>query len=149
MIAPAKLQIIVDTREQTPWHFSPELVDVTKRGLSAGDYSLLHDSLYAIERKSVDDFVGTVSSGWERFLRELARMEGMVARTIIVEGSMMRIIDHDYNHPRVLPSFVLKQVATLSLMGVSVLFADNPALAAGLAYKILKERNDQIIKNKS
>ena len=79
------LRIIIDTREQRPWRFPPEAAFVRRGTLSAGDYALEEDTAFAIERKSLDDFIGTVSTGWERFQRELERMGGYAARCVIVE----------------------------------------------------------------
>ncbi|MFA7462979.1 MAG: ERCC4 domain-containing protein, partial [Anaerovoracaceae bacterium] len=126
------IKIIIDTREQTPWHFPPELASVSRGTLRTGDYALAGDPLYAIERKSLDDFVGTISSGWERFTKEIERMDALAARTVIVEASINDIQEHNYNHPRVPPGFILKRIAELSLRNVSVLLCDNPISAAGM-----------------
>ena len=60
--------IIIDTREQRPWVF-PAYVAVRVDTLKQGDYALEGDDRYAIERKSLEDFIGTIFSGWERFKR--------------------------------------------------------------------------------
>ena len=139
------LQIIIDTREQTPWHFPSHLAVVSRGTLDAGDYALEGDNGFAVERKSLNDFAGTTSTGWERFQDELERMEqDFPARVIVVEGSIMQIVNHEYNHPKVTPQFLFKQIAILTMNGISVLFADNPITAAGLAYTILKERSRQL-----
>ena len=141
------LEIVIDTREQTPWHFPEWLGEVSRGTLPTGDYALHGDSLLAIERKSLNDFVGSVSSDWRRFSEEIDRMLlNMIAAIVIVEGSMLDIMDHNYDHPEVKPLFICKQIAQLTLRGVCVLFADNPTLAAGMAYRILKNRKDQICK---
>lgn len=138
-----RLHIIVDTREQQPWVFPDELAVVERGTLHAGDYALNGDSLFAIERKSLDDFLGTVSSGWDRFGRELERMAGHAARVVIVEGGIMRIVGGEHNHPCLTAKFIFKRIAQLTLHRVSVLFADNPVSAAGLAYSILRERSNE------
>ncbi|MDD5699109.1 MAG: ERCC4 domain-containing protein, partial [Victivallaceae bacterium] len=121
-----KLRIIIDTREQTPWAF-PELEVFPIRGcLRAGDYALQGDDKFAIERKNLDDFLGTISSGWERFQRELDRMRDMdfPARVIIVEGDFIRccfteesgkIEAPKNNHPRLTPQFIVSRIAELTL----------------------------------
>jgi ERCC4-type nuclease len=88
------LKIIIDTREQSPWSFPPECAVTVRGTLSAGDYAIYGDDSFAIERKSLDDFLGTISSGWERFQRELKRMESasFPARIIIVEGDFVSIM---------------------------------------------------------
>lgn len=138
------LTIIIDTREQTPLSFPGHLVRSVRGTLRAGDYALMNDCGFAIERKSADDFVGTISTGWDRFQREIDRMADYPAKVIIVEASFSDIINHQYNHPAVPPSFVCKRISELVMQGVCVLFADNPVSSAGLCYKILKERNRQL-----
>ena len=70
------LHIVIDTREQTPWHFHPEVATATRGTIKTGDYALLNDDGFAIERKSLNDFVGTIGKGWDRFCREIKRMDG-------------------------------------------------------------------------
>ena len=144
-----KISIIIDTREQTPWHFPSFLASVSRGTLRTGDYALAGDEFYAIERKSLDDFAATISSGWERFKRELDRMDLMDAKTIIVEASINDIINHDYNHPKISPAFVLKRIAELSLGSASVLLCDNSVTSAGMCYVILRLRAQNNAKNQS
>lgn len=138
------ITIIIDTRESMPWAFPEHLAKSVRGTLRAGDYALMNDCGFAIERKSASDFAGTISTGWERFQREIERMADYPAKVIIVEASFSDIISHNYDHPSVPPSFVCKRIAELVMQGVCVLFADNPVSAAGLCYKILKERMKQI-----
>lgn len=138
------LKITVDTREQQPWAFPDHLAAVNRGTLRAGDYALDGDYGFAVERKSLNDFVGTLSSGWDRFLKQLMRMASHATKVIIVEGSLVEVIKHEYNHPKVKPVFILKRIAELTMLGVSVLFADNPITAAGLCFSILKRRAEEI-----
>ena len=152
----ARLHIIIDTREQTPWAFDPSAVDASIGTLQTGDYALAGDFSFGIERKSLDDFLGTVSSGWERFKRELDRMDAAkwVAKIIIVEGDYAscffasapdgELVPPQHRHHRLTPQFVEKRVTELTMRGVSVLFAGNPCIAASLAVSIFRHRNNQI-----
>lgn len=70
------MRIIVDTREQCPLDFRrwPD-VAVEVAGLPSGDYALKGlETLAACERKSIDDLVGSLSAGRDRF--EAAKMLG-------------------------------------------------------------------------
>lgn len=135
------LQILIDTREQQPWHFPEDVAEVSRSCISAGDYALKGDQhRFAIERKSLDDFVGTISSGWERFEAELARMIAFPAMVIIVEGNFAEINHAHHNHPNIGAGFICKRIAQLTFMGASVLLCDNPTLAAGMCWRLLKER---------
>lgn len=151
------LSIVIDTREQAPWSFEG-YADVRVGTLKTGDYALDGDMSFAIERKSLDNFLGTISSGWNRFLREIGRMDaaGFVAKVVIVEGDFERVcyserdgelIPPRHRHPMLTPQFVAKRIAELSLSGVSVLFAGNSEYAAGLAYHIFKERANDLARN--
>lgn len=143
--------IVIDTREQRPWAF-PEYVQTKVAMLPAGDYALDGDENFSIERKSLDDFVGTVFTGWERFKRELARMKaaGYPARVIIVEGDYEqlvwreneagRLVAPQHNHYAITPQAVAARIGELALAGVCVLFCKDPGHAAMQAYYILMER---------
>lgn len=134
------LEIVIDTREQQPWAFPSHLATVERGTLDVGDYALKNDTGFAIERKSLNDFIGTISNGWDRFLREIDRMKDYPAKIIIVEAGITEIINHEYNAPLLQPSFILMRISELIINGICVLFADNPITAAGMAWKILHER---------
>lgn len=150
-----RLTIIVDTREQRPWCF-PEWVPVRMATLPAGDYALDGDAHFAIERKNLDDFVGTVFSGWERFRRELGRMEAAshVARVIVVEADYSELMFRSlqdgtleppaHRHPAISPAAMAMRIAELALMGVTVLFCHDPGHAALQAYYLLATRWRQL-----
>ncbi len=150
-----ELVIIQDTREQRPWVF-PEYVRTRVATLRTGDYALEGDDRFAIERKSLDDFVGTLFSGWDRFVREIGRMEGagFVARVIIIEADyedlMMReapggeIIPPRHRHPMITPQAMASRIAELTLMGVTCLFCRDAGHAALQAYHLLCRRAAQI-----
>lgn len=76
----------VDTREQKPFEM-PNAV-VTK--LDIGDYAAggrFFDNVFC-DRKSVSDFIGTMSGGFERFEREVQRsVETDAFLYVIIEGS--------------------------------------------------------------
>lgn len=147
------LNVIVDTREQRPWAFSPDAIQVTRGTLSTGDYALDGDAHFAIERKSLGDFLGTIGTGWPRFVREVKRMQDFVARVIIVEAdyemlcfrrdAQGNLLAPDHEFSKLTPGFVQRRIAELTLRGVSVLFARNAELAAGLATECLKVRDQQ------
>lgn len=139
----ASIEVIVDTREQRPWHFAEGAARVIRGTLPTGDYALVDDYAFAIERKSLDDFVQSVVHNYDRFTRELDRMDGWVAKVIIVEANMIDIIRHNYTAPTVKPALILKRISQLTLRGVSVMFAGNPDMAAGLAWRILYQRHKQ------
>lgn len=154
------MHIVIDTREQSPWAFEP-YIQTSAGTLKTGDYALEGDDQFAIERKSLDDFLGTIGSGWPRFCRELNRMEdtAFAAKVIVVEGDYGTctfntaptgdLIPPQHRHWMLSPQFVEMRIAQLTMRGVSVLFARDSQLAAGLATAIFKQRNIQIKSNET
>lgn len=148
------LEIIIDTREQAPWSFDPGQAVARVATLRTGDYALAGDQdCFSIERKSLDDFLGTISSGWERFQCEIERMKDFPAKVMIIEGDFaeMCFIENEgglhppeHMHYKLQPRFISKRIAQLALMGVCVLFAGNPEFASVLALQIFRERKGQI-----
>ena len=146
--------VTIDTREQRPWSFPPH-IDVELGTLRTGDYALKGDDRFAIERKSADDFVGTVSIGWHRFVKELNRMDaaGFAAKVIVVEGDFEtfcfrdrqgEIVPPDHEHVRCTPQFLMKRIAELTMRGVAVIFAGDAELASAIALRLLFEREKQL-----
>ena len=77
----APVTVIIDTREQEPYGFNPRLVTPVRRALPAGDYSVAGlEQTVAVERKTLDDFVGTVMRARGRFYRELRRLGALRPR---------------------------------------------------------------------
>jgi hypothetical protein len=147
------IHVAIDTREQCPWHFDPADATTTRATLPTGDYALVGDTGFAIERKSIEDYAGTISTGWERFLREVERMADWPARVVIVEGHLDDLLYREeagilippaHSHCRITPAFALRQTAELTLRGVAVLFAGDALSAAVLATAVLRARARQL-----
>jgi ERCC4-type nuclease len=143
-------------------------------GLAAGDYCLREDAevvkgrelravRFSLERKSLSDMAGTLSSGWTRFEAELMRMQSMCARIVLVEGDFSQCCFHvretpdqfgsliappEHGHPMVSPEFLSRRIAELSLMQVSVLFCGNAGYAAAMALHIFRRRKEMLDGNK-
>jgi len=94
------VKIVRDSREQSPFFFDGEQfenVEVQEGGLSTGDYSLVGlESRVAVERKSLPDFIGSISSGRERFERELVRARGLDAFMVVVEAPFSDVAAGNY-----------------------------------------------------
>ncbi len=95
--------IVIDSREQEPYSFHSPLVAAVRRALPAGDYSLEgFENEVAVERKSLDDFVGTVVHARSRFQRELQKMASYRAACVVVEGGVTDVLQQRYRgaaHP--------------------------------------------------
>lgn len=83
------MKIIIDSREQLP------LFHGAKQTLIVGDYTtkVLHGKFH-IERKSLQDLYGTLTSGNQRFKRELFRaVWHRIAIVVYVEGSFSDFVN--------------------------------------------------------
>lgn len=77
-------KIFIDTREQKPLRFNR---GVEIKTLKFGDYAFSNKTVSCncyIERKSLSDLIGTLSGGYERFIREIERAEENDAYLIIL-----------------------------------------------------------------
>ncbi|HWR49699.1 MAG TPA: ERCC4 domain-containing protein [Bryobacteraceae bacterium] len=120
------VRIIVDTRENEPYAFDPRVVAAVRRALPAGDYSVegLETEL-AVERKSVDDFVGTVIHARERFARELEKLTQYRAACVVVEAGLADLL-HGRYRGRAHPNAVLGSALSIILdYGVPVFFCSD------------------------
>lgn len=84
-----QITLIIDTREQDSLSFEKfRGIESIRQGLKTGDYSIQgYEDAICFERKSVQDLVGTLIGGHERFLREMERMKGFETKYILVEHS--------------------------------------------------------------
>lgn len=104
----APLQIIVDSREQRPWTFTNYNAVVTRACLRSGDYSLAgHEGEIALERKSLDDLVQSLSHGRTRFEAEVERLSAMQFAAVLVEASAQDVVERKYKS-EMLPQSVLQ-----------------------------------------
>jgi DNA excision repair protein ERCC-4 len=128
--------IIVDSREQLPWSFTlPTVV----RGLPAGDYSIVgHESDIALERKSLDDFVGSITFGRERFWRELEKLAALRCKAVVVEASIGDVLACRYQSKAHSWSVVASALAITADFGIAVLWMHNAACAARCGEWMLK-----------
>lgn len=131
--------IVQDAREQRPLDFRrwPDVV-VEVAGLPSGDYALKGlETLAACERKSIDDLVGSLSAGRERFEAELCRARGYDLFVIVAECSMQDVAQHRYRS-RMLPHAVLQSLLTYQVrFGVPTIWAGDRAGAAYVVHSIL------------
>lgn len=88
-----KPTVLVDTREQLPHtfeRFGNWIAGHQVATLKTGDYSVLGmEDVIAVERKSLNDLVGTLvqEANRERFIRECERLQHYRYRAILVEAS--------------------------------------------------------------
>lgn len=122
----ARATIVIDSREQEPYSFDPQLTSAERRALKAGDYSVggLEDQV-AVERKTLDDFVSTVIHRRRRFREELRELSQYRAACVVVEAELLDVLGKRYRG-EARPEAVVG--ATLSILldfGVPVVFCGN------------------------
>lgn len=89
--------ILTDTREQAPYLFTGYEVDVEPSTLPVGDYSLPgFEDRVSIELKSLDDLIGCLTVGRDRFERELARGRAYDFFVVVVEASLVDVYNGKY-----------------------------------------------------
>ena len=116
---PDRITVVVDTREQEPYHFDPERVTATRRALPAGDYTLEGwEDQVAVERKTLEDLVGMVIRSRKRFRKELERLAEFKAACVVVEADLSDILTERYRsgaHPNAVLGAVLSIVVDFRL----------------------------------
>jgi len=84
--AGVRLTVVIDTREQLPYSFGPDVKTIT-RGLETGDYSIQGWMPFvSVERKSWSDFYGCLTKGRVRFENCLVRLSKMRFSAVVVEA---------------------------------------------------------------
>lgn len=137
------MKIVVDQREQLPFGFHGpryEGVEVEAGTVTTGDYSLagLTDRV-ATERKSVDDLVGCLTSGRERFERELQRAVGLDAFAVVVEASWEDLAKGRYRSRMQAHAACQSVLAFMCRYRVTFLFAGSRAAAEYATWGFLRQ----------
>ena len=119
--------IAIDSREQEGYSFNRPMV---RKKLDAGDYSVLGmEHLVAVERKTLDDFVGTVIRARGRFYRELRRLGSYPRACVVVEADLADVLAGRYRgdaHPH---SVLGSTLAIAVDFGIPVFFCSNRQIA--------------------
>jgi len=127
------MKILRDTREQNLLIFPG--IEVIDKKLDFADYGceLVDGSVVPIvfERKGISDLYGTMSSGYERFKREIERCkEAKFSMIIIIEGTLTKVskgIKHSKRNPESLLSQIFSIFVKYRIIPV---FAKDPTEAA-------------------
>ncbi|NCC53098.1 MAG: hypothetical protein EOM20_18055 [Spartobacteria bacterium] len=105
--------LIIDTREQNPLNFVH--YKAIRATLYAGDYSIQGlETMFSIERKSIDDLCGSLTSDRARFERELHRLRGYQFKRLLIEGTQIEVEQHRYRS-RATPQSILGSLATFEI----------------------------------
>nr|WP_306270518.1 histone-like nucleoid-structuring protein Lsr2 [Ornithinimicrobium sp. HY1793] len=131
----SQLEIVVDSHERYAWKFEHQQATTTRRALRAGDYGVVSGErlMASVERKSLQDLVGTLTSGKMRYL--LADLAVLPSAAVVVEDRYSAVFKLD----RVRPSVVADSLAECHARfpSVPIIFCETRALAQEWTYRFL------------
>ncbi len=145
--------IITDTREQAPLEF--RRLPSRPGTLATGDYSVAGlENDFAIERKSIADLVGSLTSGRERFMREVDRLRSCPFCRLLIIGSEADIATARYRS-NANPTAIMHSLFAIESRGLPFVFSATAYEAAALierwawwrARAVLQAGNSLIQKN--
>ena len=125
--------VIQDTREQTPWKIANYPVEIAK--LDVGDYGIqgLSDwehPEFIVERKSLDDLVGSLVDESKRFWKEVKKMRQFQFAALLIEAPYEAAAEHAYRS-RMNPKSVLGMVDVIQVrLGIHVIWCGDHQRAA-------------------
>ena len=89
----------------------PLVITVEVKKLATGDYSIEgHEDKVCVERKSKVDLFGTLTSGRDRFERELIRMTKMQSPHIVCEAEWSEILNDPPKYSKTKPKSIYRSV---------------------------------------
>jgi len=117
------ITIKIDTREQHPYGFeNPSEVGI----IPIGDYSILGlENYIAIERKELNDLIGCLTAGRERFERELYKARALDYFALIVEASLSDLVNGHYRSQMGPKSAIQSLLAFSVRYGLPIFFAES------------------------
>ena len=144
-------EILIDSREQRPLKFKNRNIKIMK--LDYGDYAFSSPEASCktfVERKAVGDFLGTISGGYDRFLRGVQRaIDDEASLIVLIEQKLSDVLyfNHQrkshggrvYSKVKATPEFIFHRVRTLTqeFPSIQFLFVDGKRESARVIEKIL------------
>ncbi|MGO9530563.1 MAG: ERCC4 domain-containing protein [Syntrophobacteraceae bacterium] len=127
--------IKIDSREQLAYEFHTP-TEVGK--LDTGDYSLVGaEHLVSIERKSVDDLVQALTTGRERFERELHRGRALDYFALVIEASLSDLASGRYRS-QANPKAMIQSLMAFSVrFDLPIFFAENRKFGTRITESLL------------
>jgi ERCC4-type nuclease len=135
-------RVVIDTREKRGYDF----VGGIRKMLPCGDYSVEgREDDFAVERKSLEDWVSTVVRSKRRFAAELKKLMEYSFAAVVIEGSIEDICGGRYR----------SEIAPAALLGITVgimtryhpvhvVFAGDRLHAHALVSQMLKQAGGEL-----
>lgn len=121
MIRPSDITAVIDTREQLPYTLAP--LSSTVKKLETGDYSLLgFEDEVCVERKSLPDYLSTISKGRDRWEDQIERMLLFPTRLVVIEASWADLYS-DIWRSQMHPNAVVGSTMSFMARGIPILMA--------------------------
>ena len=129
------MRIAIDSREQLPYSFKTESETTT---LTTGDYSLKGAShLVAIERKTINDLIACLTTGRERFEKELHRGRALDYFALLIEASLSDLSNGLYQS-KMLPKAAIQSLLAFSIRyDLPIFFVDDRKFGARVTESLL------------
>jgi ERCC4 domain len=139
-------EILIDTRENKLLSFG---CDTEIRKLDVGDYAAINNphNIF-IERKSIQDFIGSITSGFDRFSREMERaVKNDYYVIILIESKINNLFGFKhlgYLHTEASADYVNKKMRDLLLKfpNIQICCVDGRRKASEFIINIYKLRNN-------
>ena len=132
------MKIVIDSREQSPFHFEGYPVEIEAGTLTTGDYSVSgFTDRVAVERKSLGDLMGCLTHDRERFTRELERLRGYES-VVVVEAPFSQLADGRYRSRMNPESAVQSVVSIIQAYRMPFFFAENRLRAERFVFDFLR-----------
>jgi hypothetical protein len=130
------LALRIDSRERYPYRFAGREGDVQRMALPAGDYGVIVDDrvVAAVERKTIEDFMGCLSDGTLAF--QIQRLAELGAAAVVVEANYADLFRSEH----VSGGWLADMLTRLQIRypEVQVVFAGSRKLAEDWTYRFLR-----------
>lgn len=129
------MKIIIDTREQNAYTFNTPSIRGT---LKTGDYSVEgFEDKVAVERKEINDLISCLTTGRERFTKELVRGMEMDYFALVIEASLADLATGNYRS-KMSPKSAVQSLLAFSIRHrLPIFFCGNRAYGARVTESLL------------
>jgi hypothetical protein len=131
----SELDIVVDSHERYAYRFAGQQVRISRRALPCGDYGITVEGalVAAVERKSMPDFVSSLTCGRLRYA--LGELAALPRAAVVVEDRYSLVFKQD----RVRPAVVADGIAECQVHWptVPIVFCETRGLAEEWTYRYL------------
>ncbi len=131
-----QIKIKIDSREQKPYHFENSEVGMLK----IGDYSICGlENHISIERKELNDLIGCLTTGRERFEKELFKGRSLDYFALVIEGSLSDLANGNYRSQMGVKSAIQSLMAFSVRYGLPIFFCENRQFGQRITESLLEK----------